>query len=247
MIDLIKADWPAPDQVHAYSTTRIGGYSLPPYDTLNLAMHVGDDPVTVDANRKLLIETLDLPTSMIWLEQIHGTRVISIDTIPDDIFCDGSYAREPNTVCAVLTADCLPLLITNPKGTIVAAIHAGWRGLAAGIIDNAIAHLRNFDNDFMVWLGPAIGPEVFEVGNEVRTAFVDKDRATESAFLPSENGRWLANIFELARINLRKLDINDVYGGQYCTYSDPERFYSYRRDGQKTGRMASLIWLTPYF
>lgn len=249
MIDLIKPNWPAPSHVHAYSTTRKGGYSLSPYDSFNLAEHVGDDEETVAINRQILQETLDLPSSPIWLEQVHGTEVYCADAGSMAVVADASYTTTADRVCVVMTADCLPILMTNRQGTFVSAIHAGWRGLAGGIIEKTVNLLAKHGPDFLVWLGPAIGPEVFEVGPEVREQFISKDRDLERAFVATTSDRYLADIYELARIHLQKLDLtNDqIYGGEYSTYADKELFFSYRRDGNKTGRMASLIWLGEHF
>jgi hypothetical protein len=244
MLNLIKPDWPAPENVHAYTTTRQGGYSEAPYDSFNIGDHSGDDPENVETNRQLLAEALDLPTPPVWLNQVHGNKIICIDTPPLSLIADGSFARTPKKVCVVMTADCLPLLITNHTGTIVAALHAGWRGLARGIIEEGFKILQRFDQDLLVWLGPAICQQAFEVGPEVREEFINADSEAANAFIPSPSGRWLADIYELARIRLRKLGITAIYGGDFCTYTDSKRFFSYRRDG-KTGRMANLIWLSP--
>ena len=238
----IIPDWPAPRWVGAGSTTRRGGVSEAPYDSLNLGDHVGDEPACVEENRKRLCDSRQLPARPHWLRQVHGTTVVDAATAPRGIEADACYTHHPDTVCAVLTADCLPVLLCNEGGGGVAAIHAGWRGLAAGIIEQTILKLDCPAHRLMAWLGPAIGPEAFEVGEEVRQAFSRHDPACVAAFRPSVNGRWLADLYALARRRLHVMGVTRVYGGHWCTYGNPERFYSYRRDGV-TGRMATLIWL----
>ncbi|MFD2113134.1 peptidoglycan editing factor PgeF [Thiorhodococcus fuscus] len=242
----ILPDWPAPANVRAVSTTRVGGLSCGPYASLNLADHVGDDPGAVERNRRLLVQSLDLPGEPCWLNQVHGCRVVGADAVASD--ADASVATEPGAVCAVMTADCLPLLICDDRGTRVAAVHAGWRGLAGGVIESAVDAMGVAPERLLVWLGPAIGPDVFEVGPEVREAFVAGSPAAVDAFRTSAGGsegeHWLADLFTLARYRLARCGVRRVFGGGDCTFSQPERFFSYRRDGV-TGRMASLIWLAP--
>jgi len=240
-LELIAADWPAPARVRAYATTRIGGVSAAPYAGLNLAGHVGDDPAAVAANRRLLREALRLPAEPLWLEQVHGTAVVEAAQAACECQADASIATRPGTVCVVMTADCLPLLLCDRAGTRVAAVHAGWRGLNAGVIEATVERLGVVPDSLLVWLGPAIGPAAFEVGDEVRSAFVAHDPAAAAAFKPSPGGRWLADLYALARQRLAGCGVTAVYGGGLCTYSDATRFYSYRRDGV-TGRMASLVW-----
>lgn len=239
--DWIRPDWPAPAAVRACVTTRKGGVSQAPYDSLNLGDHVDDDPAAVARNRQLLRRDLALPSEPLWLQQVHGCEVAGF-TASQSRCADASIAARPGDVCVVLTADCLPLLFCDRSSTRVAAVHAGWRGLAGGVIEATIDALALPGEDLLCWLGPAIGADVFEVGGEVREAFVRQDIAAESAFRPSPAGRWLADIYALARLRLAACDVGFVGGGGYCTYSDVERFYSYRRDG-RTGRMASLIWV----
>ncbi len=239
----ILPDWPAPPNVRAVSTTRVGGVSSPPYHGLNLADHVGDSPMAVQANRQWLSETLKLPAEPNWLHQIHGVRVIPADATDAKPEADGSFAVRPGVVCAVLTADCLPLLLCDRAGSRVAVAHAGWRGLFAGVIEATVDSLEVRASELMAWLGPAIGPKAFEVGDEVRSRFTDQAEVAQRAFRPSASGRWLADIYELACQRLKSRGITAIYGGNLCTLSDPKRFFSYRRDGT-TGRMASLIWLT---
>ncbi|GAB4289831.1 MAG: peptidoglycan editing factor PgeF [Thiohalomonadaceae bacterium] len=237
-MELILPDWPAPSQVHACATTRLGGVSTGPYASLNLGDQVGDDPACVAENRARLRDELQLPAEPLWLTQVHGVAVAE----GRGGCADASVAFAPGTVCTVMTADCLPLLLCDRAGTRVAAVHAGWRGLLAGVIEAAVARLGVPAAELLVWLGPAIGPQAFEVGDEVRTAFTAEDTAATAAFRPSPGGRWLADIYALARLRLARCGVNVVHGGGLCTFSDAARFYSYRRDGV-TGRMASLIWL----
>ena len=241
--DWIIPDWPAPAHVHAVTTTRSGGVSQPPYASLNLGDHVGDDPEVVARNRALLKQSLALPSEPSWLSQVHGCEVVMADSDSFPMEADASVSRTPGQVCAVLTADCLPLLLCDERGTQVAAIHAGWRGLCDGVIEATIKAMAMPGERLMAWLGPAIGADAFEVGDEVRQAFCEIDTDATQAFRPSGNkDRWMANIYQLARQRLMQCQLTKVYGGDFCTFHDAERFYSYRRDGQ-TGRMASLIWL----
>ncbi len=235
-------EWPAPSVVRACATTRLGGVSEGPYSSLNLAEHVGDAPEHVAENRRRLIAALHLPAMPAWLRQVHGTAVVN--AVGAKPYCEGdaSYADRPGAVCAVLTADCLPVLLCDTGGTRVAAVHAGWRGLLGGIIENAVRTLQRPGSQLLAWLGPAIGPQAFEVGEEVRAAFITEDPAAVTAFAPSPAGRWLADIYGLARRRLARVHVEAIYGGHWCTVSDGGRFYSYRRDGV-TGRMANLIWL----
>lgn len=240
-LPIIQPDWPAPANIRAFTTTRLGGVSRPPYHSLNLGDHVDDDPLAVAENRRRLIEELSLPTEPQWLSQVHGTYTADAATAAPGCEADASYTDQPGVVCAVLTADCLPLLLCDRTGQQVAAVHAGWRGLLNGVIESAVQSIYG-QSEVLAWLGPAIGPQAFEVGDEVRDAFLAVEKAASAAFRSSPNGRWLADIYALARLRLASLGVKAVYGGQHCTYSEPERFYSYRRDGQ-TGRMASLIWI----
>lgn len=236
----IEPDWPAPGNVHALATTRAGGVSLPPYDSFNLGDHVGDKPSAVARNRELL--RAFLPSEPRWLKQVHGTVVAAADKLDGVAEADASVAFESGAVCAVLTADCLPVLFCDRQGTRVAAAHAGWRGLAAGVLEASVAAMQCDPADILAWLGPAIGPQAFEVGEEVRAAFVRDLPITASAFVPGQPGKWLADIYALARLRLARAGVSRVFGGEYCTYTDAGRFYSYRRD-KATGRMAALIWL----
>ncbi|CAG0964198.1 Polyphenol oxidase [Methylophilaceae bacterium] len=242
--DLIFPDWPAPANVRALQTTRNGGVSVAPYDSLNLGMHVEDNPMHVVRNRQLLNRYV--PTEPVWLNQVHGLAVVdagATSCVPD---ADASYARFKGAVCVAMTADCLPILFCNREGSMVAATHAGWRGLCDGVIEATIAAMQIPPDSLMAWLGPAIGPQAFEVGNDVRQEFMAKHDAAASAFLPAGNGKWLGNIYQLAQQRLSRLGVTHIHGGgvdqDFCTYTDRARFFSFRRDG-RTGRMASMIWL----
>jgi YfiH family protein len=245
MKSFIQANWPAPDNIKAFTSTRTGGISQPPYSELNLGDHVGDDPAAITANRLFVKNQLQLTEEPIWLQQTHSTIVC--EATPDNIDkeADASFTHEPNRICTIMTADCLPILFCNQQGTHVAAAHAGWRGLANGIIETTLKALNLPPEDILVWLGPAISAKHFEVGDEVKNIFEQAMPEAAQAFSPSPNQRWLADLYELARLRLRKQNISQIYGGEYCTYSDKELFYSYRRDAGKTGRMASFIWIKP--
>jgi YfiH family protein len=234
----IFPDWPAPAGVHALTTLRSGGVSQGPYADWNLADHVGDAPEAVRENRRRLRERFRLPAEPAWLGQVHGGTVVNAARIraPE---ADGSYATQAGVVCAVLTADCLPVLLCSQDGQRVAAVHAGWRGLAGGVLEAALEALG--PGDHLAWLGPAIGPVAFEVGPEVRNAFLSFQPAAAAAFQETRPGHWLADLYGLARLRLAARGVDAVYGGEHCTFREAERFYSYRRDGV-TGRMASLIW-----
>lgn len=239
--DWIIPDWPAPKGVGALVTTRSGGMSTGPYASMNLGSHVGDAPQAVEHNRALLRR--ELPGDPLWLEQVHGCAVADAGAAQPPVQADASVATERGAVCAVLTADCLPVLFCDDDGTVVAAAHAGWRGLAAGVLDEAVAAMKVPPDRIMAWLGPAIGPDAFEVGDEVREAFVSADPAAAAAFVPAgEPGKWLADLFLLARQRLARIGVLRVHGGGICTWSDPLRWFSYRRDGT-TGRLGALIWL----
>lgn len=245
--DWIVPDWPAPDNVRALFTTRNGGVSSGThgmYTSLNLGAHVNDKPENVTQNRALLRR--HLPQEPKWLSQVHGTLPVQIEHAAAEIpEADAAFSRRQQTVCAVMVADCLPVLLCDQAGTGVGIAHAGWRGLAGGVIENTVEAMQMDPCRLMAWLGPAIGPGHFEVGAEVYEAFVQHDDRAQQAFQPKHsNGqaKWLADIFLLARQRLSNCGVTKIYGGGVCTYSDPARFYSYRRDGE-TGRMAALIWL----
>lgn len=246
--DWIIPDWDAPATVRALVTTREGGGSRPPYDGFNLATHVGDDPLSVAANRMQLRRML--PAEPLWLTQMHGTRVIEADECTklsgDSLEADACVARSPGQVCAVLSADCLPVLLCDDAGTVVGAAHAGWRGLAAGVLEHTVAAMEVAPERLMAWFGPLITQPAFEVGSEVREVFCAHDPRAAAAFVGLGRGsghdKWLCDLTALARQRLRDAGVARVFGGGLCTYADSKRFYSYRRDGA-TGRMAALIWL----
>lgn len=245
LMDLITPEWPAPARVRAAQTTRHGGVSIGQYCCLNLAQHVGDDAAAVSKNRALLRDQLSLPSEPLWLEQVHGTQVV----VANQVICgndapraDSCLSTQRGEVAVVMTADCLPVLLCDTAGTCVAVAHAGWRGLAAGVIERTVAAMPAPPHKLLAWLGPAIGVDAFEVGDEVRTQFVHHDMAAVTAFHPNANGHWQCDLMLLARQRLAVLGVSGVFGGGWCTYSDAPRFFSYRRDGV-TGRMATMIWL----
>lgn len=235
---LIVPDWPAPANVRSFQTTRSGGISAAPYDSLNLGDHVGDAPLSVAANRMRLNRLL--PSEPVWLEQVHGTVVADADQAGCLPRADASVARRG--VCVVMTADCLPVLLCDKAGSVVAAAHAGWRGLAAGVIEATVAAMGVAPDTLLAWMGPAISQPAFEVGEEVRNAFVSCDERCRAAFVPGLSGKYQADIYALARLRLHALGVTQIYGGNRCTYREPETFFSYRRD-EKTGRQGSFIWL----
>jgi len=241
----IIPNWPAPPRIRAVVTTRYGGVSLSPYHTFNLAEHVGDNPIAVTKNRAILKATLQLPAEPLWLQQIHGCGVAIVGQDQCECTADAAVANSAGQVCVVLTADCLPLLLCDQEGSTVAAIHAGWRGLAKGIIETTVRKLKVRPQQLLAWLGPAIGPTAFEVGHDVRDTFIAADSEAATAFQPSPRSpyAWLANIYTLARLRLHQQGVTHISGGEFCTVTDTERFFSYRRDGGITGRIATLIWI----
>ncbi len=238
----IEPDWPAPEAVRAAFTLRPGGHSRGAYAGLNLGGHVGDDPQAVQANRAQLRAALELPAEPTWLDQVHGTGVIRLSGQARRPVADAAWTDRPGRVCAVLVADCLPVLFCDRAGTRVAAAHAGWRGLAAGVLEATVAALGVAGADLMAWLGPAIGARSFEVGAEVRAAFAAAHAEDVQHFYPARPGGWRADLYGLARARLNRVGIEAIYGGGDDTFADPARYYSYRRDGT-TGRMAALAWL----
>lgn len=237
----IVPEWAAPASVRAVMTTRNGGASLPPFATMNTATHVGDAWSSVQENRRILGQWL--PAEPVWLNQVHGIAVANADAchpLPPD--ADASVARWPEQICVVQTADCLPVLFCDVRGSVVAAAHAGWRGLAAGVLEATVQAMHIPPHEILAWMGAAIGPEHFEVGEEVRSVFVGQHAQATCAFRPAQGNKWLADLYLLARIRLEAVGIRQISGGGLCTYRDAERFYSYRRE-QQTGRMSSLIWL----
>ncbi len=237
--DWIIPDWPAPPNVRALITTRAGGASCGPYASFNLGFRCGDEETAVRENRARLGRAL--PQAPKWLAQVHGATVVEADGLDRIPAADASVARAPGTVCAVMIADCLPVLLCDAAGTTVAIAHAGWRGLAAGVIGNTVAAMGIVPHELVAYLGPGIGPRAFEVGADVRDAFVTRDEAAADAFAPLRAGKWLADLFGLARRALARAGVDRVHGGGLCTYTDTARFFSYRRD-RTTGRMAALIW-----
>jgi len=241
--DLLTPDWPAPPNVRALQTLRPGGCSAAPWDSFNLGDHVGDDPARVAANRAALRR--HLPAEPLWLQQVHGIAAVDAGKTANSgsgVVADAAFARQPDVVCAVMTADCLPVLFCDQAGSVVAAAHAGWRGLVGGILESTLVGMAVPAAELLAWLGPAIGPQAFEVGDEVRTAFLADDPAAATAFVALGAGKWLADLYALARRRLLRAGVEQIYGGGECTLSDRARYFSYRRDGI-TGRMATLIWL----
>lgn len=252
LLEIIQPEWNVAPHVQAAATCRAGGFSAQGYQSLNLATHVGDDPQTVSQNRRRLLTALDLPQPPRWVEQVHSPLVVCADDVPGSgnnrnraqVTADGTWTDRPGTVCAVLTADCLPVLLCDAAGTRVAAVHAGWRGLAAGILDSALGVFSDAGTtvqQLRVWFGPAIGPSAYEVDAVVRDAFLHREPACEDSFKESRPGHWQFSLYHAASAILGARGVTDIGGGGLCTYSD-ERYYSYRRDRQ-CGRQATLIWL----
>ncbi len=259
-LELVVPDWPAPQHVRAAFTLRTGGVSAPPLDSLNLGEYVGDRAEAVMENRRLVKAKLQLPAEPLWLRQVHGTAVVDIgpaghaeghplgiggrqpeaDAAIARVHMPGSEALS-RAVCAVQVADCLPVLLTAGDGSVIAAAHAGWRGLAAGVLESTVRRIAIPPAEVLAWLGPAIGADHFEVGAEVRTAFIRDDVGAAAAFVPNARGRWQCDLLALARRRLVALGVQHIYGGGWCTYTDPARFFSFRRDG-RCGRMAAFIW-----
>lgn len=236
----IVPDWPAPSNVCAIQTTRIGGVSLAPFDSLNVGDHVNDNPLHVAQNRQLLASYV--PTEPVWMNQVHGVRVLDAAKSSCIESADAAFTKRSNVVCVTMTADCLPVLICDLQGSTVAAVHAGWRSLCDGVIEATVKAMAVDSRQLMAWLGPAIGPDAFEVGAEVRAQFIDKDAQAASTFKPSGE-RYLGDLYSIAKQRLNQLGVTQIYGGGLCTHTDKSRFFSFRRDGT-TGRMATLIWLT---
>lgn len=247
----LQPNWPAPANVKSLQTTRIGGFSHAPYESLNLGAHVNDDPMRVAQNRQLLNPYL--PSEPVWVNQVHGVDVIDAATNSCLQNADASFTTKHNVVCVTMTADCLPVLLCDKKGTVVAAVHAGWRGLCDGVIEAAVNKMAVDKSEVLAWLGPAIGPTAFEVGSEVREQFIQIDAQAALAFKPvvnrlepQLNDKWLCDMYLIAKQRLNRLGVTHIYGGSvnedFCTYTDDARFFSFRRDNV-TGRMASLIWL----
>ncbi|WP_029789809.1 peptidoglycan editing factor PgeF [Vibrio harveyi] len=237
----IFPNWSAPKNVKAFASTRVGGFSTSPYQGLNLGTHVGDDASIVEKNRNWLAQQANMPNAPIWLNQTHSTVVAQVSTPTTQVLdADGVFTSSNNIVCSAMTADCLPVLLTNTQGSQLAAVHAGWRGLANGIVENALAL---FSGEVIAWLGPAIGPQAFEVGEDVLQSFLDFDSQAHQAFTPRNvEGKWLADMSKLATQRLNKAGVTQVFDSGLCTFQNREDFYSYRRDGV-TGRQATFIWI----
>jgi polyphenol oxidase len=258
-VQVITPDWPAPLHVRAAFTLRIGGVSGGPYDSLNLGTHVGDSPAAVAENCRRVRETLRLPNEPVWLQQVHGIQVVDIaapgsnaagavsqtgQAPSEPPIADASVSRSAGYVCAIRVADCMPVLFASKDGSVIGAAHAGWRGLAGGVLEATIDRLGVPPSHLIAWMGPSIGPENFEVGNDVRDAFFAADEDAASAFTPNARGRWQCDLYALARRRLQAIGVSGAFGGGWCTFAERDRFFSYRRDGQ-CGRMAALIWMEP--
>lgn len=244
-LEPIRPSWPRPARVRAAFTTRAGGVSEGPYASLNLGAHAGDAPEAVAENRRRLRAALRLPGEPAWLRQVHGTDVVDLDAGPTEGACgDASISRVPHTVCCIQVADCLPVLLTDRSGSVVGAAHAGWRGLAAGVLEATVRAMGVPSGELSAWLGLAIGPLAFEVGGEVREVFMAHSTEAAEAFSANAAGRWQCDLYALARQRLLRAGVRQLHGGGFCTSREPERFFSYRRDGQ-CGRMAALIWIEP--
>jgi len=246
---LVIPDWPAPAQVRALVTTRrLPGNSLPPFDAFNLGLRSGEGEAVVRSNRALLVRALGLPSAPCWLHQVHGNHVVVFERAPgtndEEQQADAATTHTPGVVLAILTADCIPILLCARDGSEIGAAHAGWPGLSAGVIEACVGRMRAQPANLVAWLGPAIGPGSYEVGDEVRAAFLAFDAAAAEAFSPTRPGHWLCDLYTLARQRLAALGVTQVHGGGFDVRAD-ERFYSYRRDGRLSGRFASLIWLDP--
>jgi len=246
----LKVDWPAPSNIKAFCTTRIGGSSLPPFDSFNLANHVEDQSGQVVENRNKLKRDLGLNDSPVWLEQIHSCNLINLDLMDeqienvsseDKLQADASFTTKTNKICTVMTADCLPLLLCNKQGNWIAAVHAGWRGLGDGILEKTIETYTGNSSDLLAWVGPAISQSHFEVGEEVKDEFTKADTANLEAFISLDDNKYLCDMYLIARKIFNRYNI-ESFGGDRCSFAESSLFYSYRRDGQ-TGRMASLIWI----
>lgn len=242
-MQVINPNWNVPKNIYAFTTTREGGVSLAPYFSFNLGDHVGDNKSAVKTNRTLLVEKFGLPQTPIFLTQTHSTRVIQLPYSGQNLEADAVYTNVPHQVCAVMTADCLPVLFTTTSGTEVAAAHAGWRGLCDGVLEETVKYFQAKPEDIIAWFGPSIGPTAFQVGIDVVKQFVAIDEKAKLAFQPDaiEEGKYLGNLYQIATQRLNNIGITQIYGGNHCTFNEKELFFSYRRDNQ-TGRMVSIIW-----
>jgi purine-nucleoside/S-methyl-5'-thioadenosine phosphorylase / adenosine deaminase len=246
---VLEPDWPAPPGIRAVVTLRQGGVSQPPFDTLNVGTRCGDAPEAVTENRRRIREALRLPSEPCWLTQVHGADVVSLGGSLDPggqaaapPCADAAVTRAPGRVCAIQVADCMPVLFAARDGVAVGASHAGWRGLAAGVLQATVRALAVEPSELLAWMGPAIGPQHFEVGDDVRTALLAVDAGVAPAFTPNSRGRWQCDLYAVARRQLEAAGVREVHGGGWCTFADPARFFSYRRDG-RCGRMAALLWM----
>jgi len=252
---ILPANWPAPGNIHAFTTLRHGmGVSEAPFDEFNLGNRYseqGDDPGAVEKNRELLVREFSLPAKPHWLRQVHGVNVLRFDSAPeptgnflqDELVADASVTSKKNVVLSVLTADCLPVLFCNLDGSEIAAAHAGWRGLADGMLENTVGAMQSSPEKIMAWLGPAAGPRAYEIGVDVRNAIIKHDPAASSAFLPTRENHWLVDLYKIARMRLEAMGVKKIYGGEHCTISETEMFFSHRAE-QCTGRMAGIIWMS---
>ncbi len=243
----LHADWPLKSKVHAFSTLRPHGYSEGIYAGLNLGYRVGDDSLLVTKNVGRLVTEMKLPYTPQWVHQVHSTNVIAASDVHSEMQADGVYTYSNGQICAVLTADCLPILIAHPQGLGIAALHGGWRSLQQGIIESSLKQLALPSKELYVWLGPAIGKDAYVVGADFRDLFLDQDKSLASAFYQDTDQQWHADLYGIAKIQLQRLGVTQIYGGQHCTYSDPQQFYSARYSMQHNqhtgGRMATLIWI----
>jgi purine-nucleoside/S-methyl-5'-thioadenosine phosphorylase / adenosine deaminase len=235
------ASWPAPKHIRAGTSIRVGGNSQSPYNDLNLALHVGDKPEHVIENRDIISRYLNLPSKPIYLEQTHSSNIISVDVIPDILNADGSHTTEQNRVCTIMTADCVPILLCDTVGTKIAAIHAGWKGICNGIIEKTVNEFQN-PNDILVWIGPCISRQYYEVGKDVYERCLRHSMSLKSAFNQSNEDHWFCDLIHLVKIILKKSQVGLIHECGLCTYKMDNLFYSYRRDGI-TGRTASMIWM----
>ena len=244
MNPFLRADWPAPPGVHALTTLRHGlGISQPPFDAFNLGARCGDAPEAVEENRRQLAAALALPSTPRWLRQVHGVTV-AVEPDDNEPEADAAITSTPGTVLAILTADCLPVVFAAKDGSEIAAAHAGWRGLCAGVLEATVAAMHTPPERLMAWLGPAAGPRAYEIGEDVFDAFTARDGRARMAFLPTRPGHWKVDLYTLARQRLLDAGVFDVHGGDLCTITDPARFFSHRRDG-RSGRIATLAWIVP--
>ena len=252
---ILMANWPAPKNIHAFTTLRHGmGFSQSPFNEFNLGNRYsdqGDDANVVEKNREQLFQTFSMPSKPHWLKQVHGVDVLRVEKPPvisgdfhrDEPIADAAVTSQKNIVLSILTADCLPVLFCNIDGSEVAAAHAGWRGLADGVLENTVHAMRTAPENIMAWLGPAAGPQAYEIGAEVRDVFIVQDSKAEAAFIATRENHWRVDLYQLARLRLQEVGITKIYGGEHCTISEKDKFFSHRRD-QQTGRMASLIWMS---